>query len=93
MLVFLARTTRRTPTPRSAWRSAVPQPRFSPEPTTAIRAHTLVNGGTLAVNGSLLSSGVVELNSGAYLTGSGSVGNLTVNFASTFDPRLQQRGP
>ena len=40
---------------------------------------TTVNGGTLVVNGSLPASGVIIVNAGATLAGTGSVGAVTVN--------------
>ena len=47
---------------------------------------TSVNGGALAVNGTLNGSGAVAVNGGGLLSGSGSVGNVTVISGGTLAP-------
>jgi autotransporter-associated beta strand protein len=47
---------------------------------------TTVNGGTLLVNGSLAAASTVTVNNGGTLSGSGSVGSVTVNVGGTIEP-------
>ncbi len=47
---------------------------------------TLVNGGTLDVEGSIASSSLTTVNAGATLTGAGTVGNTTIANGGTFIP-------
>jgi hypothetical protein len=54
--------------------------------TNTYTGETLVNAGTLEVDGSIASSTNLTVNSGAILTGNGSVGNLTLNAGGTIRP-------
>jgi autotransporter-associated beta strand protein len=47
---------------------------------------TTINGGVLAVNGSIASSSLTSVNNGGALTGSGTVGNTTINSGGLFAP-------
>ena len=49
---------------------------------------TVVSGGSLIVNGSLLSAGMVTVNAGAMLSGTGSLGSVTVNSSGMLFPGL-----
>jgi autotransporter-associated beta strand protein len=53
--------------------------------TNSYTGTTTINGGTLTVNGSIASSLLTTVNTGGTLTGTGTVGNVTVN-GGTFAP-------
>ncbi len=54
--------------------------------TNSYPGRTLVNAGALRVDGSIVSSSNVTVNSGATLAGSGSVSSLTLNAGATISP-------
>jgi autotransporter-associated beta strand protein len=60
--------------------------------TSTYAGATTINGGALAVNGSIATSSLTTVNAGAALTGTGTVGNTTINTGGEFAPGLVTPG-